>query len=299
MERHKPYIAKIVDAYRTGNGNYFCREEGQSEQEHHLDWPIFVSAENKELIQSLPIYGIIVTDYNNKFFNGKSRLTCRVMNKDRTVLEKIFLKQELLNKKINNFNLEDYEKQKAVFEQYINQYIPTFKSTLDILRQFKEKAQIPYAQFLFSISEYFGLLYTVAHHGKFDKKNPENFSNFLTSEYFPSIDHCKAKLVWFIRNGVMHQIFPKATGIGVSCKDSLFFQNEDKTPILNLEYFDRKLQDAISEFVDDLYLKNEYLNNTYKILIQEHYGFDDHIEFENEINKSFGGELEKVFSNCS
>jgi hypothetical protein len=298
MERHKPYIAKIVDAYRTGNGNYFCREEGQSEQEHHLDWPIFDSAEYSQLIENLPIFGIVATDYNNKFFNGESRLTCRVMNKDRTVLEKIFLKQEMLNNKLNNFNLEDYEKQKSVFGQYIKQYMSTINSTLDILREYKHKAQIPYAQFLFSISEYFGLLFTVAHYGKFEKRNPDNFTNFLTSEYFPATDHCKAKLVWFIRNGIMHQIFPKATGIGTSCEESLFYQNDDKTLILNLDYFDRKLQDAITEFTDDLYTNSIYLNNAHRILIVEHYGFDDQVEFEKEINKSFGGQLEKVVMKC-
>ncbi len=97
MQR-EPYIAKIVEAYQTGNGNFFCREEGESTNEHHLDWPIFVGIEYKDKMSDLPIYGIVVTDFNTKFFNGKSRPTCRVLSKDRSYLEKILKDEDDLNK---------------------------------------------------------------------------------------------------------------------------------------------------------------------------------------------------------
>jgi hypothetical protein len=105
----EPYIAKLVDFHRTGNGNFFCREEGESENEHPIDWPIFVGIENADKMSDLPIFGIVVTDYNLNFFNGKSRPTCRVLSKDRSYLEKILGEEEELDKLIQNA-IEDYKK---------------------------------------------------------------------------------------------------------------------------------------------------------------------------------------------
>ncbi len=86
----KPYIAKIVEYYQTGNGNFFCREEGKQEFDHHLEWEIFIPENFANEISGVPFWGIIVTDYNDRFFNGKTRLTCRVLSYNRWDLEKIF-----------------------------------------------------------------------------------------------------------------------------------------------------------------------------------------------------------------
>lgn len=94
---NEPYIAKIVACHRTGNGNLFCREEGKSEGDHPLDWPIFVGADCADKMIDLPIFGIVVTDYNTQFFNGRSRPTCRVLSRDRSLLEKIFDEEDRLN----------------------------------------------------------------------------------------------------------------------------------------------------------------------------------------------------------
>ena len=96
-----PYIAKIVEGYQTGNGNFFCREEGDSINAHHLDWPIFVSKEYAEMMRCLPIYGIVVTDYNSNFFNGESRPTCRTLSYERSHLEKIMIEEEEFNNEID------------------------------------------------------------------------------------------------------------------------------------------------------------------------------------------------------
>ncbi len=95
---NEPYIAKIVECHRTGNGNFFCREEGKSEGDDPLDWPIFVGADCADKMIDLPIFGIVVTDYNTQFFNGRSRPTCRVLNRDRSLLEKIFEEEDRLNR---------------------------------------------------------------------------------------------------------------------------------------------------------------------------------------------------------
>ncbi|HEV8513693.1 MAG TPA: hypothetical protein VGQ59_10470 [Cyclobacteriaceae bacterium] len=92
------YIAKLVDKYKTNNGNFFCREENKSLEEQPINWPIFVSSEYSDKMVTLPIYGIIITDYNKSFFNGQSRPTCRVLSHDKSELEKILAEEAELNK---------------------------------------------------------------------------------------------------------------------------------------------------------------------------------------------------------
>ncbi len=89
----EPYITCIVEAHQTSKGNFFCREVGKSLNMHPIDWPIFVSCDFEDKMEKLPIYGIIIIDYNTQFFNGESRLTCRVLSHDYRELEKIFLDQ--------------------------------------------------------------------------------------------------------------------------------------------------------------------------------------------------------------
>lgn len=194
----------------------------------------------------------------------------------------------------------DVQKKNEIFSQYIDQYIPTIDKTLKVLRLNSDLVQIPYGQFLFSMVEYFGLLFTVASTEHYNKRDIRNFTGFLKSDYFLAKDRCKASLLWFIRNGLIHQIFPKASGIGTTPENLLFFkdtQNEG-SPTLNLNYFDRELNLAIKKFIQDLSTKAEYVENIHKRLIIEHYGFDDSKEFHNEIEKSFSGEKEKIFLDC-
>lgn len=94
----EPYIACIVQAHQTSKGNFFCREVGKSLDVLPLYWPIFVCYDYKDKMEKLPVYGIVVTDYNTIFFNGKSRSTCRVLSHDYKELEKILLDEIELNK---------------------------------------------------------------------------------------------------------------------------------------------------------------------------------------------------------
>jgi len=97
-----PYIAKIVECYKTGNGNYFCREEGEQESEHHLDWEIFIPENIGNGISKFPIYGIVITDNNTQFFNGKTRPTCRVVNENKEYLDNILNEENNLEKLAND-----------------------------------------------------------------------------------------------------------------------------------------------------------------------------------------------------
>jgi len=53
-------------------------------------------------------------------------------------------------------------KQQQVLSQYIDQYIPIIDKTLIAIRENKENLHIPYAQFLFSEIDYYGLIYIAA-----------------------------------------------------------------------------------------------------------------------------------------
>lgn len=193
----------------------------------------------------------------------------------------------------------DLIKQQKVLIQYINQYQPVIISTLTALRANKERLHIPYAQFLFSVIDYYGLLYTVAkkHYNKFD---PQNFKGFFASDYFPPIDRCKGSFLYFMRNGLIHQVFPKACSVGTSSEDKLFLKdaNNGDIPELNLDYLDRITIKAVDDFINDLQTKTEYIDNLFDLLISKNYGFNDHIEFKDEINRSYHGDINKIFADC-
>lgn len=195
----------------------------------------------------------------------------------------------------------DTTKQKRVFEQYINQYQPVITSTLVALRANKNKLHIPYAQFLFSVIDYYGLLYTIATTRSYNKRDTQNFKGFFASDYFPQADRCKAAFLYFIRNGLIHQIFSKATSVGTSSVDKLFFKDTANGDIaaLNLDYLDKVTIAAVDSFIAGLNTRPDYIDNLFDILITTNYGFNDHAELTTEMANSFGGDTTKIFSDCT
>ena len=123
-----PYIAKIVDFYETGNGNYFCREENKQDGDHHLEWEIFIPKDVASKITHVPFWGIIVTDHNNQFFNGKTRSTCRVLSYDRNELVKIFEEEDSLENEIQQ-SIETY---KVSLDSYYNNSSKCEKALLEL-----------------------------------------------------------------------------------------------------------------------------------------------------------------------
>ncbi len=191
-------------------------------------------------------------------------------------------------------------KLQKVIAQYIDQYKPVIDRTLAALRTNKESLHIPYAQFLFSIIDYYGLLYIVATTKHFDKRDKNNFLAFVASPYFPSVDRCKKSFLYFIRNGVMHQIFSKASSVGASPENKLFFKDtiNGNIPALNLDYLDKATIAAIDNFTNDLKTNTTYIDNLYEILITTNYGLNDHTELDSELARSFGGDINNVFNDC-
>ncbi len=123
-----PYIAKIVDFYETGNGNYFCREENKQDGDHHLEWEIFIPKDVASKITHVPFWGIIVTDHNNQFFNSKTRSTCRVLSYDRNDLVKIFEGEDSLENEIQQ-SIETY---KVSLDSYYNKSSKCEKALLEL-----------------------------------------------------------------------------------------------------------------------------------------------------------------------
>lgn len=194
----------------------------------------------------------------------------------------------------------DTVKQQQVLGQYIDQYKPVIDKTLRALRANKCNLHIAYAQFLFSVIDYYGLLYIVATTRRFNKYDKNNFLNFFASNYFPSVDKCKNSFLYFVRNGIIHQIFSKGSSVGTSSEDKLFFEDIDNgnIPALNLDYLDKVTIAAIDAFTNDLKTNADYIDNLHDILITTNYGLNDHTELTSELAGTFGGDINKVFDDC-
>lgn len=194
----------------------------------------------------------------------------------------------------------DIKKQECIFAQYINQYESEIDKTLNSLRKNNVELLIPYAQFLFSIIDYYGIVYLAAKSREFKKRGSQNFKVFFSSEYFPEDDRCKAEFLYFIRNGIVHQIFAKGCSVGVSSSKKLFFKDSDNNdiPALNLTYLDSICEAARKSIIEDLKINEDYTENIYDVLIIKNYGFNDHQELEEVIFSTFDGDLERIFINC-
>jgi len=193
----------------------------------------------------------------------------------------------------------DELKKQQVFAQYIFQYLPVIKSTLNGLR-LRNNLHIPYAQFLFSIIDYFGLLYVVAVNKKFNKRDKNNFTDFFKSIYFPETVRCKASFLYFIRNGLIHQVFAKGCSIGISDSKKLFLldKGNGNIPELNLRYLEVITINAINSFTDDLQKNSAHIDNLHFLLIENNYGLNDHKELTDEINGSLGGNYDNIVNDC-
>lgn len=193
----------------------------------------------------------------------------------------------------------DPVKQQKISNQYIDQYYPVIISTLKALRENKGNLHIPYAQFLFSIIDYYGLLYSVAEKRQFKKRDPQNFKNFFSSKYFPSHDRKKASFLYFVRNGIMHQIFSKGSSVGTTIENTLFFRDlkNGNIPGLNLDYLDKITIEAIDKFTKDVLSNPKYIDNLFDILITENYGLNDQEDLNKELEDSYCDNLQNIFDN--
>src|SRR5690606_39045958 len=143
-------------------------------------------------------------------------------------------------------------KKEKIFKQYIkNHHLPEIEKCLKVLKQNKGEIIIPYAQFLFSVIDYFSLLYVSSlEDNNFKKTDKQNFYNFIKSKYFPEKDRNKGPILYFIRNGIMHQIFPKKCALVPIDSDMLIYKSND--PTLNVSYLEKITRQAINSFINDV-----------------------------------------------
>lgn len=198
-------------------------------------------------------------------------------------------------------------KKEQVLKQYVYQYVETAHKQLTALRANKDNLHLPYALFLFSLIDYFGLLYRVAYTKQYNKRDKNNFLDFFASSYFPSNENCKGSFLYFVRNGLVHQIFAKGCGVGTSSLNQLFVEDnllKDEVgypiPVLNIEYLDIITESAIKKFIFDLEsdLNSDYIDNLYDMLIVHNYGLNDSIELQKEIANSLNSDKNNIFKRC-
>lgn len=190
------------------------------------------------------------------------------------------------------------QKREDIFVNYINQSLPLITNTLRELRDRERQLHIPYAQFLFSAIDYFGLIWNVAVNRRYNKRDKNNFLHFFASDYFPANVRCKASIIYFVRNGVIHQVFPKATGVGINYADVLFFIDQNGANSLNLRKLHDLLVPAYTQLIADINTNAAYVENLHDLLIITNYGFNDHQEFNDEINNSLGGNAQNILDDC-
>lgn len=189
------------------------------------------------------------------------------------------------------------ENKAKVLNQYVNQYLPVIESNLSILRS-NSNLRIPYCQFLFSTLDYFGFLYNIAHNNLYSTRGTKNMKDFLGSKYFPNEIHKKIRILDFIRNGVMHQIFPKASSLDTKNIDKLFHEDLSIKPFpaLNLIKLENVIIKAITLFIEDVKINSEFVDNLHNQLFIEHPYFDDHKNFNKIIQDDFNGNINNLFS---
>lgn len=205
--------------------------------------------------------------------------------------------------KIPESGNEDYPDidilRKTFFNQYIDQYLPTICNTLSSLKANHSSLSIPFSLFLFTVLDYFSFLFIIATNGSGNKKDSSNLISFLTSKYFPELDNCKANFLQFIRNGVAHQIFPKAAGLGYSQSKQLFFEENitnQVIPVLNLYFFEIISMKGIIAFIDEMQQNDAYIHNLYfPLLVGDQCYLGDFAELDAYLNKYCEGKINNIY----
>lgn len=189
----------------------------------------------------------------------------------------------------------DVNKLEKVLNQYINQYTPVINKNLSELKKNKFLF-IPHALFLFSILDYFSILHHTSRND-FRKYGKENFLEFIDSKYFPESVRNKNNLLYFIRNGLSHQIFPKAFAIGHDNRNILIFkQNESNTPVLNLSFLEKITLNAINNFIKELKSNQSLIEKLHNQMIEKNYGLNDFNELKKIIDSEFDEDINLIYN---
>lgn len=196
----------------------------------------------------------------------------------------------------------DISHRESVFAQYINQYQDQINNHINVMNENRDKLPFAFSMFLFSIIDYYSFLYVVAVNGTGNKKDSNNFKEFMKSDFFPENARDKGAIIYFLRNGLMHQIFPKASSVWYFRDSKLFIKDYDAAgnvvPCLNIEYLCKITLNAIHRFEEDLRTDSSKIENLYNFLIADckGYALGDHKELYECIEHSYDNDIEKIFT---
>jgi hypothetical protein len=113
---------------------------------------------------------------------------------------------------------------------------------------------IPLAMLLFAVIDLFGFLMRPDERAN-KRKTWKNFKYLLSqkSGYFPrTYDDNWKKIMGLFRHGVMHQFFPKASGIAKAGPNRPLIYEENNIPVLNIDILSRDLVQAIDQIRRDV-----------------------------------------------
>jgi len=136
---------------------------------------------------------------------------------------------------------------------------------------------VPLAMMLFSLMDLFGFLIRPEQNA--NKRNTRRNFEYLLSEsgYFSEVYAGNWELIIVLfRHGIMHQFFPKASGIAKAGIDApLIFTHVNK-PMLNVDALSVDLVEAINQIRTDIFSKNSSnlilrMNNRIDDLAQDDY----------------------------
>ena len=191
------------------------------------------------------------------------------------------------------FVMQNYsEKKEAVLNQYFRQYITHITPEFSLFNSLVPSQQdgilnVVHTMFLCSVIDHFGKIMRVGNEAADTALQPGNNAinfKFFVEQFFPVEEKCKGDILYkLFRNGVMHQFFPKASGVFWSNTPEHaenLLDKENGHPRLNNFAFSNCIEKGLKRIVEDL--ENDtlatYIENIYAFLILRNYGFDDHEE---------------------
>ena|ERR1700741_64849 len=203
------------------------------------------------------------------------------------------------------------EKKEAVLNQYFRQYWPTIYSAIDLYNELVPKhnngtLNVMQTMFLCSVIDHFGKIMRIGDIGSdLPLKSGQNAINFkfFIEKYFPADEKCKGDIIYkLFRNGVMHQFFPKASGIFWSNdpahKDKLL-EDDNGVPRLNNFTFSNYIKKALDVIKDDL--ENDrltsHIDNMYDHLIVNNYAFNDFADLQ-ALQTEYAGRGKLLYDPC-
>lgn len=184
------------------------------------------------------------------------------------------------------------EKKETVLRQYFTQYLDTIFPSMALYNRLLPQhsdgsMNVMHTMFLCSVIDYFGKIMRVGDSGTdLPIKSGQVATNFkfFILKYFPASNACKGDIIYkLFRNGVMHQFFPKASGVMWSNAPQHIgnlLEDDNGVPRMNnyvlSEYINQALVQIMDDFNNDR--SQTYIENIYEHLILNNYGFDDYAE---------------------